>query len=203
MEIIMQTIRIIDYENNKVVNRDIPDAFSDYVRQLIAYVDSNTSIRGYRTRSINTEVISCVLDIVKNQIDEDLMTDRMNFIAQRLLLKEREAQKTISNMDTNVQKGSLIQALLYDEDKDSSMYLLAKVEHTVLWMIQILVLNLVSQKIQRKYGNLVFLILRILTRICLLQKYIQIQQQNIGMIVFLNWSKCLVMKLILKKHLGQ
>ena len=46
MEIIMQTIRIIDYENNKVVNRDIPDAFSDYVRQLIAYVDSNTSIRG-------------------------------------------------------------------------------------------------------------------------------------------------------------
>ena len=37
MEIIMQTIRIIDYENNKVVNRDIPDAFSDYVRQLIAY----------------------------------------------------------------------------------------------------------------------------------------------------------------------
>ena len=130
MEIIMQTIRIIDYENNKVVNRDIPDAFSDYVRQLIAYVDSNTSIRGYRTRSINTEVISCVLDIVKNQIDEDLMTDRMNFIAQRLLLKEREAQKTISNMDTNVQKGSLIQALLYDEDKDSSMYLLAKVEHT-------------------------------------------------------------------------
>lgn len=33
-------------------------------------------------------------------------------------------------MDTNVQKGSLIQALLYDEDKDSSMYLLAKVEHT-------------------------------------------------------------------------
>lgn len=100
MEIIMQTIRIIDYENNKVVNRDIPDAFSDYVRQLIAYVDSNTSIREYRTRSINTEVISCVLDIVRNQIDEDLMTDRMNFIAQRLLLKEREAQKTISNMDT-------------------------------------------------------------------------------------------------------
>ena len=33
-------------------------------------------------------------------------------------------------MDTNVQKGSLIQALLYDEEDDKYTYLLAKVEHT-------------------------------------------------------------------------
>ena len=44
MEIIMQTIRIIDYENNKVVNRDIPDAFSDYVRQLIAYNEKDQNM---------------------------------------------------------------------------------------------------------------------------------------------------------------
>ena len=32
MEIVIQTIRIIDYENNAVQVRETPEAFSDYVR---------------------------------------------------------------------------------------------------------------------------------------------------------------------------
>lgn len=130
MEIVIQTIRIIDYENNVVYVRDTPETFADYVRQLITYINDNTSIREYHTRSTNTEVISCVLDIVKNQIDTDFVTSKIDFIANRLLLKEREAQTTVAHMNTNVQKGSLIQALMYDEDKDEHTYLLAKVEHT-------------------------------------------------------------------------
>lgn len=130
MEIVIQTIRIIDYENNAVYVRDTPETFSDYVRQLITYINGNTSIREYRTRSVNTEVISCILDIVKNQIDTDLVMGKIDFIANRLLLKEREAQTSVAHMDTNVQKGSLIQALLYDEEDDKYTYLLAKVEHT-------------------------------------------------------------------------
>ena len=130
MEIVIQTIRIIEYENNAVYVRDTPETFSDYVRQLITYINGNTSIREYRTRSVNTEVISCILDIVKNQIDSDLVMGKIDFIANRLLLKEREAQTSVAHMDTNVQKGSLIQALLYDEEDDKYTYLLAKVEHT-------------------------------------------------------------------------
>ena len=130
MEIVIQTIRIIDYENNAVYVRDTPETFSNYVRQLITYINGNTSIREYRTRSVNTEVISCILDIVKNQIDSDLVMGKIDFIANRLLLKEREAQTSVAHMDTNVQKGSLIQALLYDEEDDKYTYLLAKVEHT-------------------------------------------------------------------------
>ena len=130
MEIVIQTIRIIDYENNAVYVRDTPETFSDYVRQLITYINGNTSIREYRTRLVNTEVISCILDIVKNQIDSDLVMGKIDFIANRLLLKEREAQTSVAHMDTNVQKGSLIQALLYDEEDDKYTYLLAKVEHT-------------------------------------------------------------------------
>ena len=130
MEIVIQTIRIIDYENNAVYVRDTPETFSNYVRQLITYINGNTSIREYRTRLVNTEVISCILDIVKNQIDSDLVMGKIDFIANRLLLKEREAQTSVAHMDTNVQKGSLIQALLYDEEDDKYTYLLAKVEHT-------------------------------------------------------------------------
>lgn len=130
MEIVIQTIRIIDYENNAVYVRDTPETFSEYVRQLITYINGNTSIREYRTRSVNTEVISCIVDIIKNQIDVDYLTDKIDFIANRLLLKEREAQTFVAHLDTNVQKGSLIQALLYDEENDKYTYLLAKVEHT-------------------------------------------------------------------------
>lgn len=128
MEIVIQTIRIIDYENNAVYIRDTPEAFSDYVRQLITYINGNTSIREYCTRSVNTEVISCILDIIKNQIDTDFVTRKIDFIANRLLLKECEAQTTVAHI-TNVQKGSLIQALLYDDERDKYTYLLAKVEH--------------------------------------------------------------------------
>lgn len=130
MEIVIQTIRVIDYENNAIYVRDTPETFSEYVSQLITYINGNTSIREYTTRSTNTEVISCIKDIVKNQIDTDLVKDRIDFIANRLLLKEQEVQTSVERMNTNVQKGSLIQALMYDEEKDEHTYLLAKVEHT-------------------------------------------------------------------------
>lgn len=39
MEVVLQTIRIIDYENNMVYVREAPETFSDYVRQLITYLN--------------------------------------------------------------------------------------------------------------------------------------------------------------------
>lgn len=132
MEIVIQTIRIIDYENNEIYVRKTPETFSDYIKQLIIYINSNKSVREYKTRSVNTEVIGCILDIIKNQIDSDsnYITIKLDSIAQRLLLKEHEAQSSVVRMNTNVQKGSLIQALLYEEESDKYTYLLAKVEHT-------------------------------------------------------------------------
>lgn len=130
MEIVIQSIRIIDYENNAVYVRQTPDTFSEYVGQLISYINSNSSVREYQTRSANTEVISCILDIIGNQIDDEFVTSKIDAIANRLLLKEYETQNAMTQLNTNVQKGSLIQALLYDEDNDKYTYLLAKVEHT-------------------------------------------------------------------------
>ena len=129
MEIVNQTIRVIDYINNAVYKRDTPDEFSDYVRQLITYINNNTSIREYCTRSVNTEVISCILDIINNQFDTNFVTEKIDLIANRLLIKERETQNTVSHI-TDVQKGSLIQVLLYDNENNKYTYLLAKVAHT-------------------------------------------------------------------------
>lgn len=38
MEIVIKTIRIIDYENNAVYVRETPETFSEYVSQLITYI---------------------------------------------------------------------------------------------------------------------------------------------------------------------
>jgi hypothetical protein len=71
-----------------------------------------------------------VLQILQHQEDTIFVLERVNGIANRLLRKEIEAQGRIGQMDTDVQKGSLIQALLFDETDDSYTYLLAKVEHS-------------------------------------------------------------------------
>ena len=54
----------------------------------------------------------------------------MKILARRLLLEETKAQIQIRHTNTTVQKGSLIQALLFDDIAEKYVYLLAKVEHT-------------------------------------------------------------------------
>lgn len=39
MRVITQAIRVIDYENNEVLTRDIMPNFSEYIEQLIAYIN--------------------------------------------------------------------------------------------------------------------------------------------------------------------
>ena len=40
MRIITQAIRVIDYENNKVLPRDIMPKFGEYIEQLISYIET-------------------------------------------------------------------------------------------------------------------------------------------------------------------
>jgi hypothetical protein len=130
MEIINRSIRIIDYQNNRVYTRDTPVTFDEYVAELITHINTNTSVRDYKTRSTATEVIGSILHILINKDDPDLVLTRVDGIANRLLHKEIEAQGRVARMNTNVQKGSLIQALLYNREDASYTYLLAKVEHS-------------------------------------------------------------------------
>ena len=130
MNIIQNSIRIINYEEQKITTMETPNSFDIYVAELINHVSNNKSVREYKTRSNSTEVIGCILSICANSSDEQLVAKKMDIIANRLLLKEIEAQKIIRRTDTTVQKGSLIQALLFDDVKGKYVYLLSKVEHT-------------------------------------------------------------------------
>ena len=128
MRIITQAIRVIDYENDKISARNIMPKFGEYIEQLISYINGNVSVREYKTQSTGTEVISSILEIIKHQAEAEIVLQRIDIIAERLLRKERQAQEQIASMDIRVQKGSLILALIEDEGK--MLFLLAKVEHT-------------------------------------------------------------------------
>lgn len=130
MQIINNSIRIIDYINEKVYNRDTPETFNEYISELINHINSNKYVRAYKTTSNATEVISCVLEILRAKDDKELFDLKNDIIANRLLRKEKEAQSHVGRMNINVRKGSLIQALLFDEENETYQYLIAKVEHS-------------------------------------------------------------------------
>lgn len=130
MRIINKSIRIIDYTTQRIQARETPDSFNEYVVELISHINSNENVRNYKTRSNTTQVICSALQILSNMGNEETVLRMTDGIADRLLRMEIAAQERVSPMRINVKKGSLIQALLYDEDTEAYSYLLAKVEHS-------------------------------------------------------------------------
>lgn len=130
MDILIQSIRIIERERNEVIRRDTPETFSDYIKKVVRYLYDNTAVRDYETRSTNNEVIRTILDIIQNKDNDDYVENKVDSIAKRLLAEEIKAQNAVSSMSVVMQKGSLIQTLLFDPDSNRYAYLLAKVEHT-------------------------------------------------------------------------
>lgn len=130
MQIVTKSIRIIDYEAQQIYIRETPATFDEYVSELIEHINGNRNVREFKTRSVDTEVIGCIKHILRSPNDAELVSEKTDSIARRLLIKEIDAQQRVARMDTNVQKGSLVQALLLDKETDLSIYLLAKVEHS-------------------------------------------------------------------------
>ncbi|AXU29187.1 TPA: hypothetical protein ACKONR_001190 [Clostridioides difficile] len=133
MELISKSIYTIDYENSLISSRSIPDYFNEYIESLIEFVDENINVRLYRTRSQATQVVTNIKNIInesiREDIDKDVITLNHKEIAERLLLKEIEAQERISRMGTNIKKGSIIQVLLKEKTSDCYRYVIAKVDY--------------------------------------------------------------------------
>lgn len=129
MEIITTSVHLIDYENGSIRTIVPPEAFGEYISELISHINSNTTVREFTTISRRTEVISSILHTQAHIDDPEAVKNNFSIIANRLLKKETETQERIEHLDIQVQKGSLIQALILDETTEKHTYLLAKVEH--------------------------------------------------------------------------
>jgi len=136
MEILKKFYYAIDYDNEIITTRDIPNDFDEYITALILNFSNNSTVRHYKGRSGTTQVLNCSNELVK-VISSDILVEEKNNrienycnqIARRLLNIEKRKQEEIHHLGQNVIKGSLIIAILTNNIDEDYSLLIAKVEH--------------------------------------------------------------------------
>lgn len=134
MNVISKSIYLINNSDETIEMRTIPEAFNHYLESLIKDINQTTSVRKYKPRTQATHVVSLVRNTIletKGSYEGQQQVEQ-NFrgIADRLLQKEIEAQERVDKLNVQIQRGSLVQALLKDESLSTYIYLIAKVEHS-------------------------------------------------------------------------
>lgn len=133
MEIVFNSLHNLDMKQDMPVRKEIPYDFNSYIEAYIQFATTgNDSIRSYNPIDSNRTVLRAVSDIFWNEVLSDDKSpkkpiDLADSIALKLLDVERGVQERIGQM-TDVQKGSVIQALLKDDV--GYKYVIAKVEHS-------------------------------------------------------------------------
>lgn len=131
MRILYSSLHNLDLNQDFPISKAIPEDFFDYMDAYVKFATTeNDSSREYIPIDINRTVLRCVADIyrgVLNQDSEEYLAQFADSIALKLLNEEKLVQEDIGHM-TEVQKGSIVQALLNDEK--SYKYVIAKVEHS-------------------------------------------------------------------------
>lgn len=130
LNIINKSVHVINYETNSIITRDIPDNFNDYISELVDHINSNEKVRDYKSKTNTTQILIDALRILEKKDEGYNFKNNFDNIANRLLETEVKAQNTVKRLQTNVKKGSLIQALIFNTKLCQFSFLLAKVEHS-------------------------------------------------------------------------
>ena len=130
MELILCDIQVINRDKKLTQSKEIPAEFEDYLQQIFNTITGNKVVKEYEPRSEDSFVLKNIRQILFSQVVEEKNKKYFTDIAQRLLIKEIEAQQQVNKLNIEVQVGSLIQAIFYDDKLEKYLYLLAKVEHT-------------------------------------------------------------------------
>lgn len=138
----------IDLENNKIIRRDInvTDAY-EYISSILNYMMETTSKREY-IRKDASYTMDKIVEIMQNYLPirnaaltstnkTDIYSSNINkyfnklteSISYKLLQEQGEAKKKYINLKNGVQKGSLIQALV--ENNNEIIYLSCLIEHAL------------------------------------------------------------------------
>ena len=136
MDILFKSLHNLDLESDEPVSKEIHADFESYLQEYIAFsTTENDTKRDYTLRDENTTVVRCVADIISGVIAglEDLGS-LSDSIARKLLFVEKDVQEDVLRLGIQVQKGSVIQALI--EDDDGYKYIIAKVEHSEFFEVE-------------------------------------------------------------------
>ena len=129
-------IHLVDLVNhpNEAVEKHIPEMNNDYIRDVIHYACENEGVRKYTQNSDMTEVVTCVLKSITHALagkqDECVYAENMSVIANRLLRVEKVSQKGVERLGTTLRRGSLVQAIEFDESRDEFSYVIAKIDYS-------------------------------------------------------------------------
>ena len=135
MHILYSALHNLDMGQDAPIRKAIPADFNSYVEAYIRFATTeNDSLREYNPIDANRTVLRCVSTIFSDVLlqgdvvtDSETLDELTDSIALKLLDVEKAVQERIGQM-TDVQKGSIVQALLKDEE--SYKYIVAKVEHS-------------------------------------------------------------------------
>lgn len=147
MQVLYSSLHNLDMNQDMPIRKSIPSDFSSYMEAYIKFAtkDNDTS-REYTLVDRNRTVVNCISSIfsdilmqggvIANSEDADEYSDS---IALKLLDTEKAVQEQIGSM-TQVQKGSIVQALVADEE--GYKFIIAKIEHSEWYHGETLIKNL-------------------------------------------------------------
>ncbi len=134
MQILYSSLHNLDMNQDNPIRKQIPSDFGSFMQSYIEFAtSSNDTSREYTVRDKNRTVVSCLSELFRDVLkqggvitESDFPDSMSDSIALKLLDAEKEAQERVQGMST-IQKGSIVQTLIKDEDTYS--YVIAKVEH--------------------------------------------------------------------------
>lgn len=138
MKILDRTLHIINNEEETVEEKDIQLLFDTFIRQVIEFINVNKTVRLYSKREDNTQVINSICSIISeirkgNSGNKTTILSNFDSNARRLQREEIQAQDAINRLGKIIKKGSLIQAVLFDEETEEYNFLLAKIENKIFY----------------------------------------------------------------------
>jgi hypothetical protein len=135
MQILYSSLHNLDLAKDSPIRKKIPSDFTTFMDAYVEFATTeNKNSREYVPIDPNRTVLRCVSSIYTDVLDQDdevaddtELVELTDSIALMLLTVEKNVQERIAQL-TEVQKGSIVQALLKDED--TYQYVIAKVEHS-------------------------------------------------------------------------
>lgn len=133
--ILYRSFHNLNLDSEQIDRKVIPTDFDEFIKDYITFAMNNGSTKLYSVHDNNTTVVSCIRSIAVARLSVDEIDDEMKTvldsysesIADKLLREEMSAQGKIYGTGKKVKKGSLVQALILEND--SYLYVIAKVEH--------------------------------------------------------------------------
>ena len=123
MEILFTSLHQIDHASNSLKEIEIKEYgndLTDYVNRIISEIVERTSKQEFRFKRDTTEVRGVISEFLIGNYDGK------ETIAKRLIDVEKSTQEEITNLNTEIQRGSLFQAHL--KESESSTIIIIKAD---------------------------------------------------------------------------